>query len=109
MIVKDEQTLQQALAMVSEKPVRYCDATHFSVVSDAGALSSLADDALNSGDIVVVVFKGQERFMENHDSELKAHKRALRDKEKKQVREWVKFHKEEAARIAAKHARRFEE
>lgn len=109
MIVKDEKTLAQALALVAEKPVRYSDATRFALVTKPSDLSDYAAEAFERGDIAIVVPVGQEAYMESHDWELKMLHRHQREEEKRLVRKWVTSHPEAVAAAKKRLARRQED
>ena len=105
MIVKDDKTLAQALALVAEKPVRYSDATRFALVTKPSDLSDYTAEAFERGDIAIVVPVGQEAYMESHDWELKMLHRHQREEEKRLVRKWVTEHKDAVERVAQKRSK----
>lgn len=94
MIVHDEDTLQQALSLVEQGPVRYSDEYAYVIVSSPGSLKKAAGTALERGDIVVVVPVGQEYRMEDHAKERPKVLERRKRRELKDVRKWISEHPE---------------
>ena len=94
MIVHDEDTLQQALSLVEQGPVRYSDQHAFVIFSEPGQLEYSARRALERSDIAVVVPVGQERAMEVHAIERPKILARRKRQELKDVRAWIAAHPE---------------
>jgi len=103
MVIKDDNTLLQALALVELTPVWYSDQYRSALVTDSERLETLARGALNRGSIAIVTVKGQEEHMESFSWELKMAKRERAQKELQQVRAWVRANPERVAKVAQKH------
>ena len=94
MIVHDEDTLQQALTLIEQSPVRYSDAYSYIVYSGPLQLEFALRRALERDDIAIVVPVGQEQSMENHAQELVKVKVRRKRWELKNVRKWISEHPE---------------
>jgi len=94
MIVHDEETLEEALVMVAQGPVRYSDKHNYITISDAETLSRKVTSALNTGDIVIIVPTGQEGSMEDHSQSLFKIRARRKRQEAKDIRKWVADHPE---------------
>lgn len=103
MIIKNDDTLSQALALVELTPLRYSDERRYTIVTSAEELESLGRSALDRGSIAIVVPKGQEAHMESFTWELKMAKREAYQNEKRKVKEWVRNNPLRVARVAAKY------
>ena len=94
MIVHNEDTLQQALTLVEQSPVRYSDQYAYVVVSSLNSLEKLCRSALGRKDVAVVVPVGQESSMEEH---VRVKLRILdqrKRQELKDVKKWIAEHPE---------------
>ena len=102
MIVKDLDTLQQALALIDLSPVRYVDGISLKTVSDHDALEKLLMNRLDRNDIAIVVPVGAQSHMENYEYEVKIIRRERAIEEKNKVRAWVTANPELAKRLVQK-------
>jgi len=93
-IVHNEETLQQALTLTEQGPVRYRDTYMYTMYSNPDVLEVVSHKALERGDIAIVVPVGQERIMEVHHHELRRVKERRRRQELKDVRNWISEHPE---------------
>ena len=103
MVIKNDDTLSQALVLVGLTPVRYSDERRYSIITSPEELEQLGREALNRGSIAIVVPKGQEGHMESFTWELKMAKREAYQNERKQVRDWVRSNPARAAKVAEKY------
>lgn len=94
MIIHNEGTLEEAVALVRQEPVRYSDYYAYRIVSSEELLRNLSLQALSRGDVAVVVLVGQEGSMEGHPAALKRIKAQRRETETQAVRAWVRAHPE---------------
>ena len=94
MIIHDEDTLQQALTLVEQSPVRYSDQFAYVIVSSPGSLEKAARIALERNDIAIVVPVGQESTMEEHCRERPRILARRTRQELKAVRRWISEHPE---------------
>lgn len=94
MIIHNEDTLEEAVVLVQQGPIRYSDEWAYRTVTTVELLRSLATQALNRGDIAIVAPVGQERAMEEHASTRRAIRLQRREQEKVAVKTWVAEHPE---------------
>ena len=95
MVVRNEETLEEALQMIrASGPVRYSDRYVYIIVTHSETLEDLCRKALARDDIAIVVPHGREREMENYTQALTRVKRQRVAEEKRRIREWVKEHPE---------------
>jgi len=94
MIVHDEETLEEALVMVAQGPVRYSDTYNYITISDAETLNRKVTSAFNTGDIAIIVPTGQEGSMEDHSQSLYKIRAQRKRQEAKDIRKWVAEHPE---------------
>jgi len=94
LIIHNEDTLQQALTLVEQGPIRYSDQFAFVVVSSPGTLENLSRNALGRNDIAIVVPLGQEALMEEHARERPRVLAQRKRQELKDVRRWISEHPE---------------
>lgn len=90
MIVKDDNTLQQALNLISLAPVYYSDENRFERVEDSTRLLDLMTTALDRGSIAIV--SNDKGHMENWNYEIKLVRKQRYIDEKKHIRTWVREH-----------------
>ena len=101
MIVKDENTLMQALDLLKAGPVRCATRFVSRTVEDAEVLDRLLQEQLEKGDIAVVTLRDSAQYAEDYGYALKAVQRERRMAEQKAVRKWVTEHPVEARKFAA--------
>ena len=106
MIVRDNKTLAQALALVSNGPIRYSDAIRYALVTEPKTLTGFVNETLERGDIAIVVPVGQEQYAENHDWELKVYRKQMKEEEKRLVRKWVSEHRDRVDAVIRRHEQR---
>ena len=94
MVIHDEDTLQQALILAEQTPVRYSDQYSYIVYSKPFQLEYALRRALERGDIAIVVPVGQERAMEEYSRELRRVKEQRRREELRGVKKWISEHPE---------------
>lgn len=94
MIIKDEESLNEALQILESSPsgVRYSDMYVYITVSSPDTLEWLSRRALSRNDIAIVVPRGQEREMENYGHHLSRIRKQRAVKEKKDIKDWVREH-----------------
>ena len=101
MIVKDEESIEQALQMLAaEGTVRYSDQYSYIIITTPETLEYQCQRALARDDIAIVVPRGRESEMEDHTQALTRVKKQRAEEEKKKIREWVKEHPELATASA---------
>jgi len=93
-IVHDEDTLQQAMSLVEQGPVRYSDEHAFVILSSPASLEKVARSTLSHGDIAIVAPVGQESTMEEHSRERPRILAQRKRQELKDVRRWISEHPE---------------
>ena len=103
MVVKDEDTLQQALVLVDLSPVRYSDENSFRTVTSTDVLERLCSDALGRGSIAIVAPVEAQEHMESFSWELRRVRKERREDEKRKVRAWVASNPELAAKMAKRY------
>lgn len=96
MIVKDEETIEQALQMLAVSPegVRYSDRYLYVITTSAETLELQCRRSLGRNDIAIVVPRGCEREMENYATSLTRIREQRAVKEKKDIKEWLREHPE---------------
>ena len=94
MIVHNEDTLQQALILAEQTPIRYSDQYSYIVYSKPFQLEYALRRALGRGGIAIVVPVGQERVMEEYSVALRRVKEQRRRKELRDVKTWISEHPE---------------
>lgn len=104
MIIKDEETIEEALQMLAVSPqgVRYSDRYAYIIVTVPETLELLCRRALAHGDIAVAVPLGHESGMENYTASLRNVRVARAREEKKKIKEWVREHPEVVEKIEKK-------
>jgi hypothetical protein len=66
LVVHDEDSLEAAVVLVLQGPIKYSDEYAYRTVSSERALRSMAANAFARGDVAVVASLGQEHLMEVH-------------------------------------------
>lgn len=94
MIIHNEETLEEGVALVKQGSVRYSDQYSYRLVTSEALLRTLALQALSRDDVAVVAMLGQERSMENHALALRTTKAQRRETETQAVKTWVREHPE---------------
>jgi hypothetical protein len=95
MIVRDEETLEQALSLIDQSgEVRYSDEYNYIVLSSRGTLGRYLCAALGRESIAVVVPSGEESSMENFYTELARVKEARRVDAKRNMQQWFQSNSE---------------
>ena len=96
MIVHNEETLEEALQMLSASPsgVRYSDQFAYVTYSRPLQLEGSLRSALGRGDIAIVVPAGQEASMEDHARELPRIQERRKRQDLRDVRAWISEHPE---------------
>lgn len=99
MVVKDEDTLHQALSLVERFPVRYSDEHEYAVITSSEVLERLCRGAFARNSVAIVVPTGEEDHMESFPWELKVARQERRYDEQRRVREWMRTHPEALKRF----------
>lgn len=94
MIVHDSETMEDAMALVGQGPVRYSDTFAYVIVTIPSSLEKLLTSALERDDVAIVVLKGMESTMEVHSNVLARVQKQRRVKELKDVRAYMGEHPE---------------
>ncbi len=102
MIMKDEATKQQALAMVASGPVRVATKNSFGSVHDVAELERMCQEALSKEDILIVAPLTAAQFMEDYGWSLQQVRRERREQIRQQTREWIRNHPEEVKKLLRK-------
>jgi hypothetical protein len=100
MIVKDKDTLEQAMDLTKVGQVTYSDAVRFCVMDNTEELRVRLQRQLDNNDIAIVTLLSSQEHMENYDLSLKMVRRERRIAEQKAVRHWVTENADRAARLA---------
>jgi len=92
MIVKDEESIEEALQIMTASPggVRYSDEYSYITIKTPGTLELQCRRALARNSIAIVVTKGLEREMEDHGYYLRIVRKQRAEDEKKAIKEWVR-------------------
>jgi len=95
MIVRDEESIEQALQTLSvEGAVRYSDAFSYIIITTSETLEAQCRSALARNDVAIVVPRGQESEMEDYARTLTIVRKQRAVEEKREIRGWVKEHPE---------------
>jgi len=89
LIIHDDETLEEAVALVLQGPVKYSDEYSYRTVASETQLRELITQAFSRQDISIVVPVGQERSMEVHSVARRAVKLARENAEKTAVRQFL--------------------
>ena len=98
-VVKDEETLDEALLLVDSGPVRYSDQYAYVIISNRDTLEVQCRTALGRGDIAIVVPQGMESEMEDHSAELVKERAQRKRQEMKDIREYFREHPERVEKV----------
>ena len=92
MIIKDEESIEQALQMLAAAPegVRYDDRYAYIIITTPKTLEEQCRRALARGEIAIVVLLGREREMENYSQSLTKVRKQRVAEEQREIREWIK-------------------
>jgi len=103
MIVKDGETLEEALQMLgAEGSVRYSDEYAYVILTSPDVLEDFCTRALRRNDIAIVVPHGHEGEMEDYSRNVRRIREQRAEEEKRKIKEWVKEHPEAVARVERK-------
>ena len=94
MIVHDLETLEEGRTMVERGPVKYVDKHLYISITKPATFEKLAKEALDRGEIAVVVPLDELSTLEDYDQAFAAVKAARKKAEKQMVRRWVAEHPE---------------
>jgi len=103
MIVKDEESIDEALQILETSPegVRYDDRYSYLVVASPMRLARLCSEALGRGEIAIVVPRSREHEREEYDASLIKVRKERIEEERRRFKEWLKAHPEVAKASAA--------
>ncbi len=99
MIVKDAQTLEQAVELCRTQPIRYSDRFQFSQIETPETLRVKLQHQLDTDDIGIVAPGGDRAFIEDYVQGLRQVRKERRIAEQKAARKWVREHPAQANRI----------
>ena len=100
MIVKDEESLDSALAMLeSQGPVRYSDEYSYIIITTPETLELQCRRAFGRNDVAVVVPRGSESEMEDYAKVRLLIRKQRAEDEKREIKEWVREHPEVVTKI----------
>ncbi len=100
MVVHDEESLEEALALVEQGPVRYSDRFAWVGISSRNTLESISRAALKRGDIAIVASVGEP--MEEYAKELTKVLARRKRQEQMDMREYFREHPERVEKVAKK-------
>ena len=103
MIIKDEETLERALQMISaEGAVRYSDEHAYVIITTPETLELQARKALARNSIAVIAPRGQEHEMEDYSTHVRIVRRERIEEEKKDIKRWFREHPEDVEQLERK-------
>lgn len=103
MIVHDEDTIEEALQMLSaEGSVRYSDEYAYIIINQPRVLEDFCGKALRRNSIAVVVPLGHESEMEDYARNVGRVREQRAEEEKRKIKAWVKEHPEAVERVGRK-------
>lgn len=94
MIVHNMDTLNTAVSMISDGPVRYSDRYAYVIVKSPEVLNKLLHSQLEREDIAVVVPLGQEKSLEDYFQSLQRIRRQRKVDELRNMKAWLVKHPE---------------
>lgn len=89
MIIHNEETLEEAILLVGQGPIKYSDEYSYRTVTSERQLRGLVAQAFGRKDIAVVAPVGQERSMEVHSMARRAIKTARAEAEKGAIKQFL--------------------
>ncbi len=99
MVVYDEETLNEALALAAIGPVRFSDTYMFVIITEPSTLETRCRTALGRGDIAIVAPVGTESTMEDHTTALRRVKARRKVQEKKDVQTFFREHPDKVEKV----------
>ena len=99
MIIHDEESLEEALLLVEQGPIRYSDEYAYIIVNSPETLKYNVMRAFGRNDIAIVAPVGDESLMEVHHAERLKVMARRRVEEKKGVQEYFREHPERVEKI----------
>lgn len=92
-IVKDDDTLEQAVQLAQQESVRYSDRYQFRTISSPETLRTLCNEAFGRSEIALVASLDEE--LPDYKATWRAYKAERREQKKqedKEMRQWIREH-----------------
>ena len=97
MVVHDEESLEAALLLVADGPVRYSDEYMYCIYADRDTLESRLRSVLERDDVAVIVPLGSALL--DHRVALRGVREQRKREERKRVKEYIREHPGVVARV----------